>query len=135
MKSSFPIVKRELSAQTFDKVLLYLHSQASGTKSLMEFKLDCERIRSLQRSIRRKINGCPIKYLEFHNTYLIIKNTFGENGLVVISYEYFAHDDKLFEYFCSLVYHFEGYQISKRMDSAFLKFLSDNALDRKHKNI
>jgi hypothetical protein len=91
-----------------------------------EFENDCKVIYELQKLLKRVINGYKIDYLLLINKYIILRNVFGIQGIILIAIEYFSETEKLFEYFCSVVYYEDSIQISNRMSPKMLAILEKN---------
>jgi hypothetical protein len=79
----------------------------------------------LQKLLKKIISGYEVNMQLLSNKYILLKNIFGIQGLVYIAVNYFSENEKLFEYFCSLVYYLDEVQISNRLNSSFLEFLKE----------
>jgi hypothetical protein len=118
-------IEKIISAKKIDKNLVKLYNNPSGD-SMNEFISDCKVIYELQKLLKKVINGYKIDYLLLINKYITLRNVFGIQGIVLIAVEYFTETEKLFEYFCSLVFYEDEIQISNRMSTKMLEILEKN---------
>ena len=116
-------IEKFFKVSQLDKNLLKLYDNKAGN-SVNEFIADCDVIWDLQKLLKRVINERDeFNFCLIFNKYILLRNVFGVPGITYIAVNYFSEDEKLFEYFCSVVYYEDGIQISNRMNSGFLKLL------------
>ena len=116
-------LKRKLKVKQIDRELLYIYNNPDSL-AISAFIEDCEIIQTLRKSLRKVINdskNCPFQSI--YNQYITLRNIFHLNGLVIIGIKYFTSDDKLFEYYNSLLYYFDDLKMSNRRNTEFLKWL------------
>jgi hypothetical protein len=119
-------IEKIFGVTQLDRNLLKLYNNKAGN-SINEFVEDCDVIYDLQKLLKRAINGNDdFDFKLIFNKYILLRNIFDIQGIVYISVNYFSENEKLFEYFCSIVYYEDGMQISNRMNSSFLKLLEKN---------
>jgi hypothetical protein len=117
-------IERWFGVSKVDKNLLKLYHNYEGN-DLNGFIEDSNVIIELQKLLKKIINGYEVNMQLLTNKYILLKNIFGIQGLVYIAVNYFSENEKLFEYFCSLVYYLDDIQISNRMNTQFLEFLKE----------
>lgn len=118
-------IEKFFGAKSLDDSLLKMYNNFDGN-SINEFISDCDVIWDLQKLLKRIINGkTEFDFLLVFNKYILLRNVF-KSGIVYIAVNYFSEDEKLFEYFCSLVFYEDGIQISNRMNSEFLELLKQH---------
>jgi hypothetical protein len=117
-------IERLFGVSKIDKHLLKLYNNYEGN-NLNDFTEDCNVIIELQKLLKKIISGYEVNMQLLSNKYILLKNIFGIQGLVYIAVNYFSENEKLFEYFCSLVYYLDEVQISNRLNSSFLEFLKE----------
>jgi hypothetical protein len=117
-------IEKLFSVTKVDKNLLKMYNNYKGN-DLNSFIEDCNVIIELKKLLKKIINNYEINMQLLTNKYILLKNIFGVQGLVYIAVNYFSENEKLFEYFCSLVYYLDDIQISNRMNTQFLEFLKE----------
>ena len=114
-----------------DNDLLKLYKNPDSL-AISEFIKDCKIITFLQRVLRKYIRGnYKTPFLEMINSYIILRNVFGADGICYLSIFYFSESDKLLEFFCSLPYYIDKQKISNRMSSEFLQWMKEKDNRRK----
>lgn len=117
-------IKKLTKTQNINPQFLLLH-QNSVTGSVTEFLEDYKTIFSLKRLLKKCIHGYDVNYQILLNKFILLYNTFGIAGVVLISVDYFTETEELYEYFCSLVFFCTKQKISNRMSTKFLNVLNN----------
>jgi hypothetical protein len=119
-------IEKIFGVTSLDNNLLKLYQNHNGN-SINEFVCDCDVIYDLKKLLKQVINGKEnFNFCLIFNKYILLRNVFDITGITYIAVNYFSEDEKLFEYFCSIVYYEDDIQISNRMNSNFLQLLEKN---------
>jgi hypothetical protein len=121
------MLERALRRQSIDQELLKFYNNLEND-SLSEFHEDCQAIIDLRKELRKWINKRRVTYLSIRNKYILLRNVFSILGLIHIGINYFAEDEKLFECFCSLLWHFDRIRLDNWLSDNFIKYLQQNDL-------
>jgi len=116
-------IRKKLKVKQIDRELLYIYNNPDSS-AVSEFVKDCEIIHALRKSLKKVINEkANSPFLSIYNQYITLRNIFHLNGLIIIGIKYFTESEKLFEYYNSLLFYFDGIKMSNRRSTEFLKWL------------